>query len=49
MATFIKNIVLFDTDEESMTLMQRAKNEYQIRVFTLDEVREAGRASSVVL
>ena len=49
LATFIKNIVLFDTDQESMTLMQRAKNEYQIRVFTLDEVREAGRASSVAL
>lgn len=42
-ATFIKNIVMFDTDDESMALKQRASNDYQIRVFTLDEVREAGR------
>ena len=45
-ATHIKNIVMFDTDEESMALKQRAQNEYQIRVFTLDEVREAGRQSN---
>ena len=37
---------MFDTDEESMVLRQRAQNEYQIRVFTLDEVREAGRQSN---
>jgi hypothetical protein len=48
-ATFIKNIVMFDTDAESQELRQRAQNDYQIRVFTLDEVCEAGRNSNHVL
>jgi len=40
---------MFDTDEESQALMQRAQNEFQIRVLTLDEVCEAGRQSNQVL
>jgi len=40
---------MFDTDEDSQALIQRAQNEYQIRVLTLDEVCEAGRQSSQLL
>jgi len=40
---------MFDTDAESQALIQRAQNDFQIRVLTLEEVCEAGRQSSQVL
>lgn len=45
----IKSIVLFDTDQESLALKERALNDYQINVYTLEEVREAGKSSAVAL
>ena len=39
----ISNIVMFDTDEETAALKTRAKEQFNIQVFTFDEVREAGR------
>lgn len=45
MATYVRNIVMFDTDDQTLALKERAQNEFSMRVFTLDEVREAGRNS----
>jgi long-chain acyl-CoA synthetase len=49
MATQIKNVVMFDTDAETVALTTRATAEFQIRVFTLDAVREAGRQNSAMV
>lgn len=47
-AKHVNNIVMFDKDEESEAQCKRAKEECNINVFSLDEVREAGRENSAV-
>ena len=49
LAAYIKNIVLFDVDADTAVLRQRASSEFQIKVHFLEDVREAGRSSSVAL
>lgn len=49
LANFIKNIVLFDVNAETADLRQRASNEFSIKVYSLDDVREAGRSSNITL
>lgn len=34
--TFIKNIVMFDTNADTPAIKQRAESEFGIRVFTID-------------
>lgn len=51
MAISIKNVVIFDSENSGKLGddRERAESQYGIRVFTLDEVREEGRKSTVKL